>query len=42
MCTVLRCLVFRIVSITYSTKASGLWSNGHYTKSQVISNNAKR
>lgn len=41
LCTVLCCLPFGIVSIVYSTKVSGLWSQGRYAEAQAASNNAK-
>ncbi|AKN15492.1 hypothetical protein B586_01270 [Mycobacterium haemophilum DSM 44634] len=42
LCTVLCCLPFGIVSIVYSTKVSGLWSQGRYAEAQAASNNAKK
>lgn len=42
LCTVLCCLPFGIVSIVYSTKVSGLWSQGRYAEAQLASNNAKK
>jgi hypothetical protein len=42
LCTVLCCLPFGIVSIVYSTKVSGLWSQGRYAEAQVAANNAKK
>ena len=42
LCTVLCCLPFGIVSIVYSTKVSGLWSQGRYAEAQAAANNAKK
>jgi Interferon-induced transmembrane protein len=40
--TVLCCLPFGIVSIVYSTKVSGLWSQGRYAEAQDAASNAKK
>jgi hypothetical protein len=40
--TVLCCLPFGIVSIVYSTKVSGLWTQGRYAEAQSAANNAKK
>jgi RsiW-degrading membrane proteinase PrsW (M82 family) len=40
--TVLCCLPLGIVSIVYSTKVSGLWSQGRYAEAQSASENAKK
>ncbi|EFG76793.1 hypothetical protein HMPREF0591_3278 [Mycobacterium parascrofulaceum ATCC BAA-614] len=40
--TVLCCLPFGIVSIVYSTKVSGLWSQGRYAEAQAAADNAKK
>lgn len=40
--TVLCCLPFGIVSIVYSTKVSGLWSQGRYAEAQTAADNAKK
>jgi Interferon-induced transmembrane protein len=40
--TVLCCLPFGIVSIVYSTKVSGLWSQGRYAEAQAASESAKK
>ncbi|BBX98693.1 CD225/dispanin family protein [Mycobacterium lacus] len=40
--TVLCCLPFGIVSIVYSTRVSGLWSQGRYAEAQAASANAKK
>ncbi|WP_374023385.1 CD225/dispanin family protein [Mycobacterium sp. HNNTM2301] len=42
LCTVLCCLPFGIVSIVYSTKVSGLWSQGRYAEAQAAADNAKK
>jgi hypothetical protein len=42
LCTVLCCLPFGIVSIVYSNKVSGLWSQGRYGEAQEAANNAKK
>ena len=42
LCTVLCCLPLGIVSIVYSTKVSGLWSQGRYAEAQTAANNAKK
>ena len=42
LCTVLCCLPLGIVSIVYSTKVSGLWSQGRYAEAQAASDNAKK
>jgi Interferon-induced transmembrane protein len=40
--TVLCCLPLGIVSIIYSTKVSGLWSQGRYAEAQAAADNAKK
>ena len=40
--TVFCCLPLGIVSIMYSTKVSGLWSQGRYAEAQAASDNAKK
>jgi hypothetical protein len=40
--TVLCCLPLGIVSLVYSTKVSGLWTQGRYDEAQTASNNAKK
>ncbi len=40
--TVLCCLPLGIVSLVYSTKVSGLWTQGRYDEAQAASNNAKK
>jgi Interferon-induced transmembrane protein len=42
LCTVMCCLPFGIVSIVYSTKVSGLWTQGRYAEAQAAANNAKK
>jgi Interferon-induced transmembrane protein len=42
LCTVLCCLPLGIVSIVYSTKVSGLWSQGRYAEAQAASDSAKK
>jgi hypothetical protein len=42
LCTVLCCLPFGIVSIVYSTKVSGLWSQGRYAEAQAAADSAKK
>jgi Interferon-induced transmembrane protein len=42
LCTVLCCLPLGIVSIVYSTRVSGLWSQGRYAEAQAASDNAKK
>jgi hypothetical protein len=42
LCTVLCCLPFGIVSIVYSNKVSGLWSQGRYAEAQAASESAKK
>ena len=42
LCTVLCCLPLGIVSIVYSTKVSGLWSQGRYAEAQAAADNAKK
>jgi hypothetical protein len=42
LCTVLCCLPLGIVSIVYSTKVSGLGSQGRYAEAQTAANNAKK
>jgi hypothetical protein len=36
------CLPLGIVSIVYSTRVSGLWSQGRYAEAQAASDNAKK
>jgi hypothetical protein len=40
--TVLCCLPFGIVSIVYSTRVSGLWTQGRYAEAQDAADNAKK
>jgi ABC-type multidrug transport system permease subunit len=40
--TVLCCLPFGIVSIVYSTKVSGLWTQGRYAEAQSAADSAKK
>jgi Interferon-induced transmembrane protein len=40
--TVLCCLPLGIVSIVYSTKVSGLWSQGRYAEAHAASESAKK
>jgi Interferon-induced transmembrane protein len=40
--TVLCCLPLGIVSIVYSTKVSGLWSQGRYAEAQAAADSAKK
>jgi hypothetical protein len=40
--TVLCCLPLGIVSIIYSTKVSGLWSQGRYAEAQAAADSAKK
>lgn len=42
LCTVLCCLPLGIVSLVYSTKVSGLWSQGRYAEAQAAADNAKK
>ena len=42
LCTVLCCLPIGIVSIVYSTKVSGLWSQGRYAEAQAAADSAKK
>jgi hypothetical protein len=42
LCTVMCCLPLGIVSIVYSTRVSGLWSQGRYAEAQAASDNAKK
>jgi interferon-induced transmembrane protein len=42
LCTVLCCLPIGVVSIVYSTRVSGLWSQGRYAEAQAAANNAKK
>ena len=42
LCTVLCCLPLGIVSIVYSTKVSGLWSQGRYAEAQAAADSAKK
>jgi hypothetical protein len=42
LCTFLCCVPFGIVSIVYSSKVSGLWSEGRYAEAQSASDNAKK
>jgi hypothetical protein len=42
LCTVLCCLPFGIVSLVYSNKVSGLWSQGRYAEAQAAADNAKK
>jgi ABC-type Fe3+ transport system permease subunit len=40
--TIFCCLPLGIVSIVYSTKVSGLWSQGRHEEAQAAANNAKK
>jgi hypothetical protein len=42
LCTVLCCLPLGIVAIVYSTRVSGLWSQGRYAEAQAAADNAKK
>jgi drug/metabolite transporter (DMT)-like permease len=42
LCAVLCCLPFGVVSIIYSSKVSGLWSQGRYPGAQAAADNAKK
>jgi hypothetical protein len=42
LCTVLCCLPFGIVSLVYSNKVSGLWTQGRYAEAQVAADTAKK
>ncbi len=42
LCTVLCCLPFGIVSLVYSNKVSGLWSQGRYGEAQAAADDAKK
>jgi hypothetical protein len=42
LCTVLCCLPFGIVSLVYSNKVSGLWSQGRWAEAQAAADNAKK
>ncbi len=42
LCAVLCCLPFGVVSIIYSSKVSGLWSQGRYREAQAAADNAKK
>jgi hypothetical protein len=42
LCAVLCCLPFGVVSIIYSSKVSGLWSQGRYPEAQAAADNAKK
>jgi hypothetical protein len=42
LCTVLCCLPLGIVSIVYSSKVSGLWTQGRYAEAQTAADNAKK
>jgi Interferon-induced transmembrane protein len=42
LCTVLCCLPFGIVSLVYSNKVSGLWTQGRYAEAQAAADNAKK
>jgi hypothetical protein len=42
LCTVLCCLPFGIVSLVYSSKVSGLWSQGRYGEAQAAADDAKK
>jgi hypothetical protein len=42
LCTILCCLPFGIVSIVYSNRVSGLWSQGRYAEAQAASDSAKK
>jgi len=40
--TILCCLPLGIVSLVYSSRVSGLWTQGRYAEAQTASNNAKK
>jgi ABC-type Fe3+ transport system permease subunit len=40
--TVMCCLPLGVVSLVYSNKVAGLWSQGRYAEAQEASNNAKK
>ena len=42
LCTVLCCLPFGIVSLVYSNKVSGLWSQGRWAEAQAAADDAKK
>jgi hypothetical protein len=42
LCTVLCCLPVGIVSLVYSNKVSGLWTQGRYAEAQAAADNAKK
>ena len=42
LCTVLCCLPFGIVSLVYSNKVSGLWTQGRYAEAQAAADSAKK
>jgi hypothetical protein len=42
LCAVLCCLPFGVVSIVYSSRVSGLWTQGHYAEAQAAADNAKK
>jgi hypothetical protein len=42
LCTVLCCLPFGIVSLVYSNKVSGLWTQGRYAEAQAAADDAKK
>ena len=42
LCTVLCCLPVGIVSLVYSNKVSGLWSQGRWAEAQAAADNAKK
>jgi ABC-type Fe3+ transport system permease subunit len=42
LCTVLCCLPIGIVSLVYSNKVSGLWTQGRYAEAQAAADNAKK
>jgi ABC-type Fe3+ transport system permease subunit len=42
LCTVLCCLPIGIVSLVYSNKVSGLWTQGRYAEAQAAADDAKK
>jgi hypothetical protein len=42
ICAVLCCLPFGVVSIIYSSKVSGLWTQGRYAEAQKASEGAEK
>jgi hypothetical protein len=42
LCAVLCCLPLGVVSIVYSSKVSGLWTQGRYAEAQAAADTAKK